>query len=114
VDWFETSVVILCGVVLFTWGRYFYGQPHVLYRYWHDTNRLYVGLSKLAGAIVMFLGALVASGILLLKLNQLFTRLGLCLPLFALLCTILFRPIRTKKRPWQEFYKPKQKGTEEA
>jgi hypothetical protein len=112
VSWLETSLVIACGIALFAWGRHFYARPQLIQRYWYDTNRVYVAVSKLLGAFVMFLGALVATGILLLKLDQLFTRLGICIPLFALLCTILLRPIRTKKRPWQDFYKPMKKEEE--
>ncbi len=106
-DWVEAVAGVVCGAALFAWGHYFYARPNRLRRYWHDSNRVLVTLTKLLGGLVMFVGALLAPGMLLLKLGRLESWIGLCLPLFALLCTILFRPIRNKKPSWQEFERRK-------
>ena len=99
-DWFEFSLIALVCACLLAGGRHVYARPNQMSRWWHDTNRVHVAYSKIAGVLLILVAFLVVTFTLVFKLQMLGSWEGLLPVPVSLLGTALLRPRRKGQLPW--------------
>lgn len=90
--WIEIISGFAVGAGLFALGYRIYARPYRMFRYWYDTNRVQLALSKAAANILIFGAFLVPLEIILTVTGRLTTWWGLLQFPLPLLGVLLFRP----------------------
>lgn len=96
--WIELISGLVVGAALFALGYRIYARPYKMFRYWYDTNRIDLAISKAAANILIFGGFLVPLEVALFATGRLTSWWGFLQIPVPLLGVVLFRPRRRLKR----------------
>lgn len=98
-DWILFSFGLVGGMLAFALGHWTYACPNRLIWHWHDTNRVHIVFSKIAGGVLMGLGLFTVASVSMSAAGYARSMREMLTPWFGLLGAVLLRPNRNPKPP---------------